>query len=138
MSASTPLGGRSYPPDAAGTQLANGLVLSGDDAPAFERAGYDVMPMHVQCSARISRGEDTPRVGWGYVTIAIERHGRSLETLEQLTGAETLRPATGIYKGATSRVAVGWLHAGLVESTHAALVEHLPGFECFAVMTPRD
>lgn len=137
MSASTPLGGRSYPPNAAGTQLANGLVLSGDDAPAFEHAGYDVMPMHVQCSRLIAAGEQSaPETS---CIVAVERHGASLEDLERWMGAMGgLVPATGIYQGSTSRSAVGWVYGPAVPAAHAALTRELPGFECFAVMTPRD
>lgn len=137
MSASTPMGGRSYPPNAAGTQLANGLVLSGDDADAFRRAGYDVLPVYVRCSARIAAGEQDPPEG--SCIIAVERHGASLEDLERWMGAMGgLVPATGIYEGSTARSAAGWIYGPAVASAHRALERELPGFECFAVMTPVD
>lgn len=135
-SRATPLGGRTYPAGAAGTQLVNGLVLSGDDAPAFARAGYTTMPMHVQCSARIAAGEDTAP-DETMVSIAIERHGADLADIARWTHAEDLSPAVGIYDGTTNRAVFGYLRTSRIESAHAALTRELPGFECFAVMTPR-
>lgn len=130
-----PLGGRTFPPDAAGTMLANGLVVSGDDADKWRRAGYPVMQMCVQCSARIARGEDSVQPGIGTVQVAVERHGASLESIERMMGSDGLRHATGVYKGATSAVAFGWLHAADIVAAHEALTAGLPGFECFAVFT---
>lgn len=132
---SVPLGGREYPADAAGTQLACGTVVSGDDADKFRRAGFDTIQLFVQCSAKLACGEDAVQPGTATVLVAIERHGYSCAEIESWIGSDTLRPATGIYNGTCEPVAFGRLDAADIPSAHATLVEHLPGFQCFAVLS---
>lgn len=133
---SAPLGGRTYPEGAAGTQLANGLVLSGDDAPAFERAGYRVLPCHVQCSQELYEGSAAFPLD-DYAMFAVERHSASLDDIARWTGAiGSVQVATGIYRGKTSRSVFGWMAVASIRGAHATLERYHDGFECFAVLTP--
>lgn len=135
--ASAPQGGRAYPAGAAGTQLVSGLVLSGDDAPAFERAGYSVLRCNVQCSAEVAAGRQTVDPDAEYI-IAIERHGLALHAIERLTRAADVVPATGIYAGATNRAAVGFLRGADIRAAHDTLKREHGLFKCFAILTPLD
>ncbi len=137
---STPLGGRSYPAGAAGTITPAGVVLSGDDAPAWRRAGYSVQPMTVWCSAKLTRGDALPPDS--SVIAAIDCNGRPraevAELLHGLAIAGEYLPATGVYDGAETQCILVLLLTEDICTAHARLVEHLPGFECFAAFTPRE
>lgn len=128
-----------YPDGAAGTRLQSGLILSGDDAPAFERAGFPTLRVEVLCSARIAAGEQPlPR---SPILAAIDCNGATAHALSWvLDGAgATVRAvalAHGIYAGERTRSVVTWLDPDEIIGAHEALTDWLPGFGCFAVLRP--
>lgn len=133
---SVPLGGRTFPAGAAGTQLPSGLILSGDDAPLFERAGYSVVHVHVQCSARIANGEQRVAHDAQYV-IAVDCNGEAPGRVAGLSWLQDWRPATGIFDGSTQRAVAGYLRGADIIDAHMRLLRELPGFGCFAVLQVR-
>ncbi len=136
---SVPLGRRSYPAGAAGTITPTGVVLSGDDAPAWRRAGHTVQPMTVWCSAKLTRGDTLPSEA--AVIAAVDCNGRPraevAAILHGLAVAGEYLPATGVYGGAEAQCILVLLLTKDITTAHARLVEHLPGFGCFAAFTPR-
>lgn len=126
---------RELPAGAAGTRLPSGLILSGDDAPAFSRAGFNVWPCYVQCSAKVYAGTDDIRHDAQYV-VAIELNGESVGRIVGLTYLRNARAAEGIYAGAISPAVVGYLYGRDIVDAHLTLRATVPGFGCFAILTP--
>ncbi len=137
---SIPLGGRSYPAGAAGTITPSGVVLSGDDAPAWRRAGYTVQPMTVWCSAKLAHGDALPSDP--AVIAAIDCNGRPraevAALLHGLAIAGEYLPAAGVYDGAEAQCILVMLLTEDIIHAHDRLLVLLKGFGCFAAFTPRE
>lgn len=126
-----------YPAGAAGTLLANGTILSGDDAPAFTAAGFTVRPCCVRCSERIADGRDA--MPEDYQLCAIDQNGLASWEIGELVGKalgreESYWQATGIYDGQELPTTLVQLAPSELVTVHDYLLENLPGFGCFAVL----
>ncbi len=116
----------------AGTILADGTVLSGDDAAAWKSAGFPVRRVEVRCSARIAAGEQPcPQ---RRTSAAVDLNGSTVERIKRVAHAVAAQPATGAYNGERIPSALLVIDGDRTAAVHANLREKLPGFGCFAVL----
>lgn len=127
-----------YPEGAAGTRLADGTILSGDDADIFRTAGFATYRVHVGCSAEVAAGRQTVREP--LALCAIDCNGASADTVRRIVGGrhDHVRPAQGIYDGAVAPAIIVRMHERDILAAHYALLRELPGFGCFAILTAAD
>jgi hypothetical protein len=68
---------------------------------------------------------------------AIDCNGQHPCDVARLASLDDWHFAQGVENGRTRRSTVGWIRTSSIMSTHAMLLDALPGFGCFAVLTAK-
>lgn len=125
----------------AGTRLNTGVIISGDDAPAWLERGETVKRVHILCSAQIAAGAQVVEHTGDRYRVAVCLNGRTSNDVahilrRKLRHGFDIEQATGLYEGEVLPTVVVSIVGDDILRAHEALLADLSGFECFAVFAP--